>query len=306
MIASTGFEALGTTVTVAVGDAGALDEARDRLAAQLAELDAACSRFRADSELRRIPPGREAQVSPLLAQAVAVALDVAADTGGLVVPTLGASLAAAGYDRTFRLVRRRDRWTFAPVRPEPDAWRAVRVDVDACTLHVPEHVDLDLGATAKAFAADRAAELLAEALDCGVLVSLGGDIAVAGDGPSAGWPVLVAEDHASPLHASGPRIAIRTGGLATSSTAVRRWQTDRGAAHHLIDPRTGEPAVTPWRTVTVAATSCVAANAATLAAFLLREDAPAFLAARGLHARLVAESGAVSYTGDWPREELAA
>jgi thiamine biosynthesis lipoprotein len=306
VIASTAFAALGTTATVAVEDAGKLDEARDRLAAQLAELDAACSRFRPDSELVQVPAGVATPVSRLLAQTVAVALDVAADTGGLVVPTLGASLAAAGYDRTFRLVRLRDGWTFTPVRPDPEAWRSVHVDVEACTLHVPEGVELDLGATAKAFAADRAAVLLAAALGCGVLVSLGGDVAVAGDCPPAGWPVLIAEDHASPLDASGPRVAIRTGGLATSSTAVRRWQTDRGAAHHVIDPRTGEPAVTPWRTVTVAATSCVAANAAALAAILLGHDAPAFLAARRLHTRLVAETGAVSYTGDWPREELAA
>ena len=118
--------------------------------------------------------------------------------------------------------------------------------------------------------------------------------------------MLVADDHTAPLAADGPRIAIRTGGLATTSTAVRRWPTDRGAAHHLIDPRTGEPARTPWRTITVAASSCLDANVAALATFLVGHDAPAFLGRRGVHARLVAETGAVSYVGEWPAEAVAA
>src|SRR5205823_4924095 len=134
---------------------------------QLAELDAACSRFRADSELRRLPAGAPVRVSALLAQTVAAALRAAAETNGLVSPTLGAALTAAGYDLTFRLVRARDAWTFEPGRPAVHAWRSVRVDEHAGTVEVPANVELDLGATAKALAADRAAATLAASLRCG-------------------------------------------------------------------------------------------------------------------------------------------
>jgi thiamine biosynthesis lipoprotein len=138
-----------------------------------------------------------------------------------------------------------------------------------------------------------------------VLVSLGGDIAVAGEAPGTGWVVRIADDHEAP-RVGGPAIAVSTGGLATSSTAVRRWATDRGVAHHVIDPRTALPAATSWRTVSVCAASCVEANVATLAALLLGADARAWLGSRGLHARLVREDGAITLAGAWPPEAEAA
>jgi thiamine biosynthesis lipoprotein len=171
------------------------------------------------------------------------------------------------------------------------------------TVRGPAGVELDLGATAKALAADRAARAAAEAAGCGVLVSLGGDLAVAGDSPAGGWPVRLADDHAAPLAADGPTVAVSSGGLASSSTAVRRWRTRDGALHHVVDPRTGRPADTPWRTVSVAAASCIDANVASTAALVLGEEAPAWLAGRCLPARLVAASGgrAVAVAG-WPQE----
>ena len=92
------------------------------------------------------------------------------------------------------------------------------------------------------------------------------------------------------------------GGIATSGTTVRRWLAGDVELHHIVDPRTGRPADTPWRTVTVAAGSCVDANVASTAAVVLGEEAPAWLAARGLAARLVRESGALVYTGGWPED----
>jgi thiamine biosynthesis lipoprotein len=166
-------------------------------------------------------------------------------------------------------------------------------------------VELDLGATAKALASDRAARRIATATGASALVSLGGDVAVAGAHGRA-WPVRVAEDHAAPLDAPGPVVAIGSGGLATSSTRVRSWPTDRGVAHHVIDPRTGRPAETPWRTVSVAAGSCLAANVLSTGALVVGSGAPAWLAERGAHARLVGLDGAVRLVGGWPVEERAA
>jgi FAD:protein FMN transferase len=299
------FGALGTTAVVATTDDASLPAARQLLVELLDEVDAACSRFRPDSELMRAHVTRDdTAVSPLLARAVGVALDAAAATRGLVTPTLGASLRAAGYDRTYTLVRERGRWT-PTIAPLAD-WRTVVLDRQRSTLTIPRGVELDLGATAKALAADLAAASLAQDLDVGVLVALGGDVAVAGDSPPEGWVVRVADDHAAPLDGDGPLVAVREGGLATSSTTVRRWPTDAGTAHHLLDPRTGVPAVSRWRTVSVAARSCVSANVAALAAILLDDDAPTWLGAQGVHARLVANGGAVSFVGAWPEDALAA
>ena len=134
----------------------------------------------------------------------------------------------------------------------------------------------------------------------GVLVSLGGDVAVAGAPPPRGWPVRIADDHAAPLDGSGPVVSVVAGGLASSGTQVRRWTTAGGALHHIIDPRTAKPAVTPWRTVSVAGASCVQANAASTAAIVLGESATAWLEEASLPARLVAADGAVTTVNGWP------
>ena len=170
---------------------------------------------------------------------------------------------------------------------EPETSRQVTLDVERRRLRVPEGVALDLGATAKAFAADRAARLIARAIGGGALVSLGGDIAVAGAAPGSGWRVLVTDAHDSPLDGPGQQVALAVGGLATSSTTERRWPTSHGEMHHLLDPSTGLPALTPWTTVSVAARSCLEANIASTAAILLGDSAPAWLSQRGLPARLV-------------------
>lgn len=307
MIASASFRALGTTATIVVGDALLFEEARVLLESELESVDEACSRFRADSELVRANarPGQTVEIGSVLTQSLAAALDAAEATDGLVTPALGSALVGLGYDRTFELVRMRGTWTVREAAPRIDAWRDIRLDIARRTLCVPRGVELDLGATAKALAADRAAALIARAIGCGVLVSLGGDIAVAGEAPVTGWVVRVADDHDGPP-VGGPAIAIATGGLATSSTTVRRWSTDRGLAHHVIDPRTGLSSTTSWRTVSVCAASCVEANVATLASLLLGEEAPGWLGSRGLHARLVREDGAITYAGAWPAEAEAA
>ena len=163
-------------------------------------------------------------------------------------------------------------------------------------------IELDLGATAKALAADRAALAAARRTGAGIFVSLGGDIAIAGAAPLGGWPVRIADDHRASLDGPGPVVSLESGGLATSSVTVRRWRVGGQELHHILDPGTGQPAQSCWRTVSVAAASCVDANTASTAGLLLGEAAPAWLAERGLPARLVGVSGDVVCTGGWPAE----
>jgi FAD:protein FMN transferase len=296
------FPAIGTTAVLVVADPDAEARATSLLRARLRRVDRACSRFRDDSELvaanRR--SGESIELSTELHGFVRAALDAAHSTDGLVDPALGAELRAAGYDRTFVLVAARDGWSFREVERRRGAWREIELDDERRVLRVPRGVELDLGATAKARTADLAAHEIARATGSGALVALGGDVAVAGPSPAGGWPVLVADRHDALLDGPGERIALVEGGLATSSTAARSWLTDRGRMHHVIDPRTGLPAAEVWQTVTVAAASCLDANVASTAALVLGAGARSWLEQRRVHARLVAHTGAVVATRDWP------
>jgi FAD:protein FMN transferase len=288
----------GSTATVAVIDPDALALARAVLVAELAAVDAACSRFRPDSEISLVHAarGRSVPVGPLLATAVSAALDTAALTDGLVDPTVGDAVAALGYDRDFVAIADDAAPSPAPV-PAPGWWR-VGWDARRRELLVPRGVTLDLGATAKALAADRIAALVADATGGGALVSLGGDLAVAGPVPDGGWRVGVADDHTDPE--PGETISITGGGLATSGTVRRRWRRGGRVVHHIVDPRTGDVAAPCWRTATVAAAACLDANTASTAAVVLGADAPAWLVRHGLPARLVSDGGAVTRVGGWP------
>ena len=165
---------------------------------------------------------------------------------------------------------------------------------------VPAGTALDLGSTAKALTADRAAETLARRYGTGVLVELGGDVAVAGERPD-GWCVQVAEREGG----DGQLVLLRHGGLATSSTTVRTWHRGDVRMHHIVDPRTGRPADGPWRTVTVSADDTLHANAASTAAIVLGDDALDWLTGHGYAARLVARDGAVHTTAGWPVPRVA-
>lgn len=299
---SLAFRAIGCECRVAVTDPTRVVQARDRLVAALDRLDRAASRFRADSEVSRLAAagGRPTPVSALLADLLRTALTAARDTGGLVDPTLGRALVDCGYDADLADLPAMRPGAVVRVRPRA-RWQDVRLDGAIAT--VPAGVLLDLGATAKARAADLAAERLAGELDCGVLVALGGDIAVRGAAPPDGWRVRIT-DAPTPLDAppDGPAqtVAITEGGLATSSTASRRWAYGAGEMHHLLDPRTGLPAVTPWRTVSATAPTCLTANVATTAAIVRGEDGLPSARATGLPTRLVGTRGDVVHLGGWP------
>jgi thiamine biosynthesis lipoprotein ApbE len=310
--AAAGWRALGTQIRLVVTDSWCLDQARSMLEADLAAVDLACSRFRADSEICGLHGGPSQQVSPLLAEAIAVALRAAELTDGDVDPTVGAAMSAIGYDRDFETIPRTGpslpttastgEAGAVTVRTVP-GWREVRLEGRMLTM--PEGVRLDLGATAKAWAADRSAARIAPQVGCGVLVSLGGDIAVAGPPPEGGWRIRVQDVTGSPDDPpDGPYalVAIADGGLATSSTAARRWQRGGDVLHHILDPRTGLPAEPVWRTVSVAAASCADANAASTAAVIRGRRALGWLASLGLPSRLVDNTGVVFTVAGWPQE----
>ena len=295
------FPALGTTALMMVDDPAQLDQAQRILRVELDAIDAACSRFRADSEISVLHAhaGGECRVGPLLSAAITVALRAAEITGGLVDPTVGGAVRELGYDRDFAEVSPESALPIGPSQPAPGWWR-VSWDPERSRIVLPRGILLDLGATAKALATDRAAAQIAATLGCGVLVSLGGDIAVAGQPRAEQWRIAVGEDHTQAQARPEQIVTIGPGGLATSSTTRRRWRRGGRWLHHIIDPRTGDVPDSPWRTASVAAGSCVDANTASTAALVGGRDAVGWLQSRKLPARLVDEQGRVFRIGGWP------
>ena len=294
------FPALGTTAELVVTDAAVLAPARAVLEAELAQVDAACSRFRDDSELSLVnaASGEWVAVSALFVDALDAARRAARLTDGVVDPTVGIAVRRIGYDRDFASVP--PTGEALRVRFSPAAgWTAIEVDRVARCVRIPRGAALDFGASAKAWCADRAAARAAAVAGCGVLVSLGGDIAVAGAGPPGGWPVAIGDDHRTPLDEGGPVVSVTSGGLATSGTCARRWVRGGVALHHIVDPATGAPTEPVWRTVSVAAGTCLDANAAATAAIVLGARADTWLSGTGLPARLVAVDGRVTTVGGW-------
>jgi thiamine biosynthesis lipoprotein len=342
------FGVFGTTAVLLVSAPDAVEAARAILDTELAAVDLACSRFRADSELSVLNSagGATIEVSELFAQLLGVALRAARLTDGDVDPTCGQALVSIGYDRDFTQLRATARQR-PPLASEPGTagpaghattgpaghattgpaghattgpgqaatgparqsrqcgpvpgWRKVQLDRERLRVRLDGGAQLDLGATAKAWAADRCAEQAAGKLDCGVLVSLGGDIAVAGQPPADGWRVRVTDDHAAQPDVAGQTVTIRSGGLATSSTTVRTWTAGGTTVHHIINPATGQPVRSCWRTVSVAAGSCVDANTASTAAIIRGAAALPWLHETGLPARLVRTDGSVETIAGWPR-----
>ena len=304
-VARDAFEVFGTMAVLLVTDPRAIGEARRIADRELALVDRACSRFREDSELMLLNAAAgvgQQTISPVFTDLLAAALRAARLTGGDVDPTCGRALTDLGYDRDFAQVRDAPPRLTGPVGPVP-GWRRVHLDRAAHRVRLERGVQLDLGATAKAWASDRCAELIARRAGCGVLVSLGGDIAVAGPAPEDGWRVRVTDDHAAPASTPGQTVTVSSGGLATSSTTVRTWKVGGRQVHHIIDPATGEPARSCWRTVSVAAGSCTDANTASTAAIIRGPAAPDWLHDIGLPARLVRYDGSVETTAGWPRDD---
>lgn len=247
----------GMGAWVAAADAQA---AADRLAAVEAFMhatEAALSRFRPDSELSRLntQAGRPVQVSPLLAELLALALASAEQTNGLYDPTMLAALEAAGYDRSFEQL--------GPVAPARSmtgpaySWRDVQFDAATRQVTLPVGGRLDLGGIVKGWAADRAAEMLAEVGGC--LVDVGGDLMARGEPVEyPAWPVGVADPRDADRDLA--LLMLKDRGVATSGTDYRRWRQGDTLRHHIIDPRTRRPAQTDLLSVTVIAPTAVQAD----------------------------------------------
>lgn len=297
------FPAIGSTASLVVTDPAEADAALNILRVEIDAIDRAASRFRPDSELCRLnaAAGTSIAVSGLLLQAVGESIRASRLTDGLVDPTVGEALVMAGYDRDFGELSDSGPRVAILAKRVP-GWRGIHIDEVEQTIRLPLGVSLDLGATAKALCADKAADRIAVETGTGVLVNLGGDIAVRGVPPDGGWSIRITDNHATPPElAEGPVVSIQSGGLATSSTLVRRWIRGGEQKHHLIDPATGLPATEHWTTVSVAAASCLDANIASCAAILLGPSAPGWLAERSLPARLVHASGEVISVAGWPQ-----
>ena len=301
-VALKSWKALGTSVHVLTTIGSELGRAEVAVSDVLMDVDATYSRFRDDSELSRLnaSAGRPVRVSPLLATAIGTSLRAARLSNGAVDPTVGTAIKLAGYDDDFsRIIE--DGGPIALRAWRIPGWQTIRFAELSRSVLLPAGVELDLGSTGKALAADLAASAAHRAVQTGgVLVSLGGDIATAGVPPPGGWRILIAEDSRVAPDSDGQVICVGSGGVATSSTTVRRWTRGGTVLHHIIDPTTGLPTTGPWRTVTVVAASGVDANIAATAAIVQGEAAVDWLTSHHLPARLVENDGTIHYIGPWP------
>jgi thiamine biosynthesis lipoprotein ApbE len=294
--------ALGTSVHVVVTRPQRLGAAMQAVDRVLRDIDDACSRFREDSELSRVnaAAGREQLVSPLLAMAIGHGLRAAQVTDGDVDPTVGTAMRVIGYDVDYASVAAAGEALVLTAHAIP-GWRTVRFSATTRSVLVPRGVELDLGATAKALASDLAAAAALDALgDGGALVSLGGDIALAGEAPQGGWTIQVSDDSTAPFDSEAERISVVSGALATSSTRTRSWRRGEARLHHIVDPRTGLPADSPWRLATVAAATCVDANTAATASIVRGQGAVPWLESLRLPSRLVGNDDGVVRIAGWP------
>src|SRR5258706_8572748 len=231
------FGVFGPTGVIVSTEPAALGQARAIAYGELSAVDLACSRFRPDSELSRLNQarGEPTRISELFVALISGALGAAELTGGDVDPTCGNALVSAGYDRDFADLGEGTATAAFPPGPVP-GWRAVRLDPRRAVVQLVSGAQLDLGSTAKAWAADHCAALIAGRLGCGVLVSLGGDVAVAGPPPRHGWQIRGTDDHPPPADASGQSVTISSGGPATPSTTLRAWETRSATMHHTTHP----------------------------------------------------------------------
>jgi thiamine biosynthesis lipoprotein len=230
------------------------------------------SRFDSASELTWLNgrPGRWTAVSDLMWSVITRALFMAEETGGLFDPTQLAALESAGYDRSFAQMSRELVVDGAETAVGCyGQWQAVQLDAGTQSVWLPPGVRLDLGGIAKGHTAQQVVDFLRAEGPC--LVDAGGDL-TAGAAPLdwPGWPVAVAAPyHKEDADQAGLlQLWLVDGTMATSGIDYRRWQRNGRPAHHVIDPRTGMPAVTDLLTTTVLARAAVRAEAWATAALV--------------------------------------
>ncbi|HQU27158.1 MAG TPA: FAD:protein FMN transferase [Acidimicrobiales bacterium] len=296
---SSTFTVWGLTATLAVERDDQFEAALATLWRHLDAVDLAANRFRSDSEVTRLnhAAGEPLEVSATFEDVLAAALECARWTDGLCDPTVLAALLDLGYDRDYDELRATGARARRAARPAPGV-AAIDWDRAGHRVALRDGAQVDFGASAKALVADRVADEVA--VGGGVVVEIGGDVAVRGRGPDGPWAIGVTDSLV--ITGREERVALAGGGIATSSNATRTWRAGGAVVNHLVDPRTGECADGPFATASVASTSCLRANALATAALLWGEDAPYHLAQAGAAARLVRVDGTVEYVGGWTRE----
>lgn len=247
-----------------VGDPALADVGEERIHA----LEARWSRFLEDSDVTRAnrSAGWPVEVSDDTLHLAERAKEAQELTAGAFNPLLGAQLATLGYDRDFVLVPQDRPWG-STSQPRPSRDAPIEIDRARRTIRVPDGCAFDPGGIGKGLAADLAATALIQAGAEGALVNLGGDLRVTGSAPDENGWILGVDD---PFCAGAQvlQVALRDGAIATSSRLHRRWSGPDGDRHHLLEPRTGQPARTPIVAVTVVAASGWAAEAVSKAVFV--------------------------------------
>lgn len=283
-------------VSMWVQDVRLLEQASAIVRSVMLDVELAASRFREDSEVSKLMSGEPREGSPVLIAIITVAIEAAEATNGILDPTLGRMMRAWGYNEE---VPQQPVPQPSIVIDRPSNWKDITINNNV--VSVPQGVLIDLGATAKAWASDQASQRIWQELHLPCVIGIGGDLAIAG--PADFRTIIeVAESPADPAVA----VVVGPGGLATSSTVRRKWTVANTTAHHIMDPRTHAPAAGMWRTATVMAATCVAANHAATAAIVMGEPARRWLASLQLPARLIAHTEEVTYVGNWPQDrELA-
>ena len=224
------------------------------------------SRFRPASELNQLnrAPERAVRVSDVLWQVLQRSLDAAQVSQGLVTPAVLDALQAAGYDTSFDMLNLDDE---APAEPAHIGdWRAIECDAQTQTIRLPRGMRLDFGGVAKGWAADEAVRRLSAYAPA--LVDAGGDIAISGPMSDGGrWPVAIAD----PMNPDSDLALLKLSAdaVATSGRDYRPWQRNGKMQHHIIDPRTGQPAQTDVLSATVVAPSASDAEVAAKVALIL-------------------------------------
>jgi len=297
------FSVWGVTGSVTVAKDEALDFAIERLDHWLGEVDAAVNRFIPNSELSRLNAshGEALNYSPTFDLCLTTALAAYEQTQGACSPTVLPSLLALGYDRDFYEIESDQAIALSPTQPALGL-DAIVIDREAKTVRLLDDCQLDFGATAKALTCDLIANEVAPV--SGVVVEIGGDVAVRGEGPDGLWAIGVSDS----LQATENdlRLGLSNAGVATSSRVIRAWRAGGKPQNHIINPFSGDCANGPYGSASVVAASCAEANSFSTAALVWGEEASYYIAQAGLAARLVRINGTIDLVGAWPREEQPA
>jgi thiamine biosynthesis lipoprotein len=285
------FHAMGTEVELLAAPSLAADVVNN-VSADFEAVEACLSRFRPESELSRLnaAAGCPFQASHLLRDVLGEALAAADESDGLFDPVLLHAVEAAGYRESIEHVR-------GTVQVQTLVRERVshrNVTIEGGVVLLPEGSGIDLGGFAKGWTVDRAAERMSCCQSW--VINAGGDLLARGGGPDGdGWVVGIEDPFA--LGHDLAVLRLTGAALATSTTMRRRWTTQYGVAHHLIDPRTQRPSESDLVSVSVIAPT--AARAEVLAKTLLlrgSDEALHYAESQDLSALLIDEQGLVTAT----------